>query len=329
MALFEGKTPSERNKMIAAIVLGALALVALSYMFFGSSSTPKRTQNTNTRAAGATQTTTTTSVNNTPTATTPTTTAAVASPDQVRKEAELAPPHPIVFEMSPPAVPEPGRNIFSFYVPPPPTPKASPTPPQPPPAVPPSLVLSGVAPTNVYARTGDFTIQVTGDKFTPAVRIYFGDAELATRFVSAQQLSANVPAPLIGYEGARQISVRTSDGSLFSNTATMNVMAAPIPNYSFVGIIGDKRYSDTAILKDKNTKQLLNVQRGDVIGGRFRVTSISEREVWLTDTSIRIKHTLTFEGGANAGSRGVPPPVPQSPRPVDDEGNEVPVLEEP
>ncbi len=317
MALFEGKTPSERNKLIAAIVLGALALMALSYMFFGSSSTPKRTQNTNSRAAGVTQTTTTTSVNNT---------TAVASPDQVRKEAELAPPRPIVFETSLPAVPEPGRNIFSFYIPPPPPPKASPTPPPPVPAIPPSLVLSGVSPTNVYARTGDFTIQVTGDKFTPAVRIYFGDAELATRFGSAQQLSANVPAPLIGYEGARQISVRTSDGTLFSNTATLSVMAAPTPNYSFVGIIGDKRYSDTAILKDKNTKQLLNVQRGDVIGGRFRVTSISEREVWLTDTSLHIKHTLTFESEGNAGSRGVPP-VPQPPRLTEEEGNEGPVPE--
>ncbi len=320
MALFEGKTPSERNKLIAAIVLGALALVALSYMFFGSSSTPpRRTQNTNSRAAGATQTTTTTTSVNT--------TTAVASPDQVRKEAELAPPRPIAYEMSLPAVPEAGRNIFSFYIPPPPAPKASPTPPPPAPVIPPSLVLSGVSPTNVYARTGDFTIQVTGDKFTPAVRIYFGDAELATRFGSAQQLSANVPAPLIGYEGARQISVRTSDGTLFSNTATINVMAAPIPNYSFVGIIGDKRYSDTAILKDKNSKQLLNVQRGDVIGGRFRVTSISEREVWLTDTSIRIKHTLTFEGEGNTGSRGVPPPVPQPPRPTEGEEDEAPVLE--
>ncbi|MBA3766327.1 MAG: hypothetical protein H0W99_04935, partial [Acidobacteria bacterium] len=96
MALFEGKTPSERNKLIAAIVLGALALMALSYMFFGSSFTPKRIQNTNSRATGVTQTTTTTSIN---------TTNAVASPDQVRKEAELAPPHPIVFEMSSPAVP--------------------------------------------------------------------------------------------------------------------------------------------------------------------------------------------------------------------------------
>jgi hypothetical protein len=319
MALFEGKTPSERNKLIAAIVLGALALLALSYMFFGSSSTPQRTQNTNTRAASAAQTTTTTTSVNTTT---------VASPDQVRRDAELAPPRPIVFEMSAPAVPEAGRNIFSFYVPPPPPVKPPPTPPPPPSPIPPPLMLSGISPSNVYARTGDFTIQVTGDKFTPAVRIYFGDAELATHFGGPQQLSATVPAPLIGYEGARQISVKTSDGALFSNTATLNVMAAPTPNYSFVGIIGDKRYSDTAILKDKNTKQLLNVQRGDVVGGRFRVTSISEREVWLTDTSLHVKHTLTFESEGNAGSRGTQTPVPRPPRSAEDD-DETPTPEEP
>jgi TIG domain len=318
MALFEGKTPSERNKLIAAIVLGALALVALSYMFFGSSSTPKRAANANARTV-TTQTTTTTGAR---------TNTAVLTPEDVRTQAGEMPMHPVDFQVSLPAVPEAGRNIFAFYVPPKPTPAPvvvpSPTPPPPPP-----LTVTGISPTNVYARTGDFTVQVTGDKFTPAVRIYFGDAELATRFVSAQQLSATVPSPLIGYEGARQISVRTSDGALFSNTATLNVMAAPTPNYSFVGILGDQRYSDTAILKDKNSKQLINAQRGDVVGGRFRVTSISEREVWLTDTSLRIKHTLPFEG-EKAGSRGVPPPY-QPPRPPDDddEGNNPPVLEEP
>ncbi len=312
MALFEGKTPSERNKLIAAIVLGVLALAALSYMFFGSSSSPQRTaNNNNNRRQTTTQTTTTTRT---------TTAGTVPTPGQLRdSNDELAPPQPINYQVTLPAVPEAGRNIFAFYVPPPPPPKPSPTPTPPPPPVPPPLVLSSISPTNVYARTGDFTLQVTGDKFTPAVRIYVGDAELATRFISPQQLSATVPAPLISFEGGRQVKVSTSDGKLFSNTATINVMAAPIPNYSFVGIIGDKRYSDTAILKDKNTKQLLNVQRGDIVGGRFRVTSISEREVWLTDTSLRIKHTLAFVSEGNRGAQTpYQPPVAPPPRRAED-----------
>ena len=43
MALFEGKNPTERNKMIAAAVLGLVALVALYFAFgrsfFGSTTT--------------------------------------------------------------------------------------------------------------------------------------------------------------------------------------------------------------------------------------------------------------------------------------------------
>ncbi|HEV2913930.1 MAG TPA: IPT/TIG domain-containing protein [Pyrinomonadaceae bacterium] len=313
MALFEGKSPSERNKLIAAIALGALALVALSYMFFGSSSSPQRTANNNTRREGATPTTA--AGNN----------RSVPTPLQVREEAEQVPPTPINYAAPPPAVPEAGRNIFAFYTPTPPV-RPTPPPPAPSPIPTPPLVLSSISPTSVYARTGDFTLEVAGDKFTPPVRIYFGDSELATRFISPQKLTATVPAPLIGYEGERQVSVRTSDGQLFSNTASLNVMTAPAPNYSFVGILGDQRYSDTAILKDKNSKQLLNVQRGDVIGGRFRVTSISEREVWLTDTSLHIKHTLAFEG---EGGRGGSQPPYQPPRPPVERGNEEPPPEEP
>jgi hypothetical protein len=312
MALFEGKTPSERNKLIVAIVLGVLALAALTYMFFGSSSSPQRTANSNNsnRRTSTTQTTTTN-------------TKSVPTPGQVRVDAELAPPSVINYQITLPSVPEAGRNIFAFYEPPPPKPSPTAAAPVPSPPPPPPLVLSSLSPTNVYARTGDFTLQVMGDKFTPAVRIYVGDAELATRFISPQQLSATVPAPLISFEGARTVKVSTSDGKLFSNTATVNVMAAPLPNYSFVGIIGDKRYSDTAILKDKNTKQLLNVQRGDVVGGRFRVTSISEREVWLTDTSLRIKHTLAFEGEGNRGSQTpYQPPTPPPRRAEDPEEEE-------
>jgi hypothetical protein len=36
MKLFEGKSPAERNKIIAALVLGAMALLALTYTFGGS-----------------------------------------------------------------------------------------------------------------------------------------------------------------------------------------------------------------------------------------------------------------------------------------------------
>ena len=334
MALFEGKTPAERNKLIAAIVLGAIALISLSYMLFGSSSSPspkKTTANSNNRTA-----TTTTQLTPPPTTPPP-----IQSPKEVRSESEtVALMQPVNISWTLPAVPEPDRNIFAFYVKPkpPPTP---PTPePQPSPSPPPPITLASISPPTVFARTGEFTLELSGEKFTIGSHVFIDDVEMPTRYIGPQRLSTTVPAQLIGNPGGRQIVVRTPDGTLFSNPLTLTVQAPPTPNFSYVGIIGSKRYNDTAVLKDNSTKQLLNVQRGDVVANRFRVTSISEREVALVDTNLRIKHTLPFTSDKSAGMGGNPamgsnpgnqstipgiPAMPQVPQPEEEQ----PVEEEP
>ena len=208
---------------------------------------------------------------------------------------------------------EPNRNIFSYYEPPPPPVKVVVVPTPSPTPVPP-LTLSSLAPANVFARTADFSLQVTGDKFTPAVHVVIDGRDLPTRFISAQQLFATVPAAIIATPGQRQLMVRNNDGKLYSNTQFLNVAAPPLPNYNYIGLIGKLRANDIAVLQDKSSKDLLNVQRGDVLGGRFRVNSISEREVVLIDTNLKIRHTIPFtvENNSNQPYR---PPV----RTTDDE----------
>ena len=308
MALLEGKTPSERKKMIAAIALGAVALISLAYMFLGSSSKPNPTNGPR-RAA------------------TPVARTIPLPSSQPEREMEGFIPQVINYDLSTPAVPEAGRNIFAFYVPPVrPTPDPNKLPaivPTPTP-VPPNVIVASISPVNVYAHTGDFTLDVTGDKFTSETRIFIGGAELPTRFVSPQQLSTKVPAQIISFEGGRDVIVRSRDGQFFSNTATLNVMPAPVPNYTYVGVLNRQGSNDTAIMKEKNGKDLLNVQRGDLLG-RFRVTSISVQEVTLTDTALGIKHKLALVGNNNssAGVGGPPryqPPPP--PPPADDEETE-------
>jgi hypothetical protein len=302
MNLFEGKTPSERNKLIAAMALGVLAFASLAYMFFGSSSSPS-SKNRNANSNKATQT------QSSAADITTTQTTKLPSPSQVKSETEsLSPPTPVVYPQTQYSAPEAGRNIFAFYVAPTPTPKAvviaTPTPPPPPP-----LVLASLSPMNVFARTGEFTLEVSGDKFTPASAIIMDNNPLPTRYVNAQQLSATVPAAMIANDGARQIKVSTPDGTLYSNVMPLMVTPPPVPNYLYIGIIGKAHYNDTAVLKDKsNPKELLNVQRGDVLGGRFRVTSISDREIELTDTALRIKHKLPFmeERAGQAGNKSSP-----------------------
>ena len=105
--------------------------------------------------------------------------------------------------------------------------------------------------------------------------------------------------------------LRSSDGALYSNSAALTVAPPPIPNYNYVGIFGTPRHIDTAIVQDKASKEVLNIQRGDLLGGRFRVTSISEKELILVDNNLKIKHTLAF---SNLGDRGNPLQRP-TPRP--------------
>ena len=91
----------------------------------------------------------------------------------------------------------------------------------------------------------------------------------------------------------------------------MNVTAPPTPNYTYVGIIGKPRHiGDTALLQDKSNKEIFSVQRGDLLGGRFRVTSISDRELVVVDTNLKIKHTLalTNEGEKSRFPQGRPTP---------------------
>jgi len=209
---------------------------------------------------------------------------------------------PVKWESSLPYAQEPKRNIFAYYEPPPPIVKASVVP-TPTPTPTPPVLLAGLSPANVYARTSDFTLELSGDKFTPRLKVLIDNNEVPTRYISPQQVSATVPAAVIANPGARQVMLRSSDGVLYSNPAALSVAAPPIPNYNYVGIFGTKRHIDTAIVQDKTNKEVLNVQRGDLLGGRFRVTSISEKELILTDNNLKIKHTLAF---TNLGDRGNP-----------------------
>src|SRR6185436_15587420 len=177
---------------------------------------------------------------------------------------------------------------FSYYEPPKQPIVEKPTPP-PTPSPSPPVLLASVSPSNVYARTEDFKLEVAGDKFTPAMRIFVDGRELPTTYKGPQQLSATISASLIAAPGTRSVVVRTPDNTLYSGALPIQVAAPPVPNYNYVGIISPtNRVTDTALVQDKNNKNIMTVYRGDILSGRFRVTSISEKELVLTDTSLKI-----------------------------------------
>jgi hypothetical protein len=313
MAPFEGKTPAERNKTIAAIAFGALALILVGRMFFGGDDPPRRPPTGNKTSKATTTAPGGATTNGT-------------DGNSQAEDPSLMVPRELDYTPVSYSVPDAGRNIFAFYVAPTPVPRPSvmvvaPTPTPIPPA---PLTLSGVSPSSVTARTGDFTLQVSGDKFTPQARVYVDGQELPTKFTSAQQLSTTVPAALITAPGSRQIVVRTPDNSLYSDPTSLNVSAPPAPQFTYVGILGGSRYNDKAILKNQSN-ELVTVQRGDLVAGRFKVTSISTRAVEFTDAQLQIKHTLPFvENRASGSSNPGGPPAPrhQPPKPPDDDNDD-------
>jgi hypothetical protein len=296
MAAAEIRSANDQKKLFLAIGLGIVAIIALWWVFigFGSSQSPP------VRTAGA------------PSASTP---SPRNAPPSQRAQPEFNPfdVTPVEVGISRPVVPEPGRNIFAFYVPPP---VPSPKPPTPTPPKPPDILVTATSPSSVVAQTEEFSLEVRGDRFTPTVSIMIEGRPFPTRYISPQQLSTTVPASMIANAGSRRIEVKSADGLLFSNQLQLSVTAPPVPNYNFVGIIMKKsNIGDTALLQEKSTKEIISAQRGDVIGGRFRVTSISNRELLVVDTSLKIKQKLTFTNEGDKGSGyplGRPTPKVQS-----------------
>ena len=296
MKFFDPNNPNEKKKMIAAAVLALVAIVVLGYVFFGGSSSTPNTNKPIVRSSP-----------------TPTRITKERPPDEAPGE-DLTIYKPVEYNPVVPAVGDADRNIFAFYEAPSPTPKPVYVP-TPSPTPTPPVMVSSLSPTTVYAGTpSDFSLQVNGDKFTPAVHIYLDGRDLPTRFINSQQLFATVPQTLIKNAGVRQVMVRSADGKLYSNTISLNVSQPERPNFNYVGIIGKPHFNDTAVLQDKGNKEFFRVQRGDSVGGRFRVVSISEKEVVLIDATLKIPFRLPFTADQNS-TTGYRPPA----RSADDE----------
>jgi hypothetical protein len=305
MQLVDLNKPGEKKKLIAAGVLGLAAILVLWWVFIGfdsgtpTASRPRPTPTPPQRSGPQT---------GPGTATTPRPEPAVANYADYRE---------VIFQHSSYSAPAAGRNIFA-YVEAPVKVVEAPVTPTPTPTPPPPVLLASISPSNVYARTADFKLELAGDKFSRDLRVFIDSSELPTTYISPQQLATTVPANMIAAPGVRNVEVRTPDGSIYSAQLQINVADPPKPNYSYIGIIGTpNRVGDTALVQDRNNKSIVGVFRGDVIGGRFRVTSISDKELVVTDTTLKIKHVLAM----SEGDRGPGPSSRPTPR-VDAEDDE-------
>lgn len=296
MGVFEGKSPAERNKIIAAIVLGTLAVASLIYTF-GGVFLPGKSNSTT--VADASPTATVTQNNATQNAQTQ-----ISIPDVAAINQDYV-VTPVIYGGGIDAGPIGGRNIFAFYEPPgptpippkTPTPSITPTPFKPPPTpTPPPILVSYVSPQSVYAGSKAFKLEVNGSKFTEDTKIVLNGTTLQTTFVNDQRLSATVSAAFIRNPGSGQIRVDTFDGKNFSNDVSFNIQAPPKPQVEYVGMQGKKHFNnDIAYFDEQGKKEPLGRRLNDIIGGRFRLISISEKEVEFEDVRLGFKHTVAMK----------------------------------
>jgi len=295
MEVVDFKKPGEKKKLILAGALGFVAILFLWWTFIGFG----RGTTSPPRNPSAIQTSSNRPLGNQP--------ATTADTPQVINVSDLT---TINLPTTIPIVQEPRRNIFAYLEKPVvvPTPVVTPTPT---PTPTPPVLLATISPSNVYAKTGDFALEVSGDKFTPEMRIFMDGREGSTKYKGPQQMSAAISAATIATPGLRKIEVRTPDGRVYSNQVGLSVAPPPTPNYSYVGIFGTKHYVNTALLQDKNNKEILSVQLGDLLSGRFRVTSISDKEIVFVDANLKIKHTLAMTEGERTASSPTTRPTPR------------------
>ena len=291
MKLFEGKSKTERNKIIAAIVLGVMCLVVF-YLAFG-------------RNMFSGSSTTTVTVKNSPTPKSQTT--ANQDPDKFKlpskeEQFNIDGSTPISYNQNSFYAPDPGRNIFAFYEPPLPCKENCPTPIPPPIVTPkpivtptPDIQIAFLNPASVYAGSKGFRLEIAGDHFTPDTRIYFSQQELPSTFISAQKMTADIPGVLITGDGQRQIIAQTPDGKLYSNQVMLDVQAAPKPVFQYIGMIARKRNNnDTAYFQEPGKQEPTSARLNDVVGGRFRLLSISVQEPILEDTTLGFRYKLAL-----------------------------------
>lgn len=284
MNFFEGKSKQERNKIIAALLLGVLALVSL-FFAFGPSLT------------GGGNTTATVNVSPAPSPSASVKTAAdnFALPTQEQQTFDYQ-TTPVVYNPGSVSTPDAGRNIFAFYEPPPPgppTPVPIDTPKPPTPTPTPPMIIAMVNPQSVYAGTGAFKLEISGDKFDPSAHIYFNQSEIPTSFVNAQRLTADIPANFIASAGSGSIIVQTPDGKKYSNQVIMTVQAPPKPTFQYVGMIARKRYNnDTAYFQEQGQQMPVAARLNDIVGGRFKLISISADETVFEDVNLGFKHRV-------------------------------------
>jgi hypothetical protein len=186
-------------------------------------------------------------------------------------------------------------------------------------------------PQSVYAGQRAFKLEVIGEGFDPDTKFYFNQSLMPTSYLGPQRLTADIPANMIVAAGGKQVIVSSPDGRKYSEARSLQVQQPPTPQqqYEYVGMISRKfANNDTAYFMEKSklntpgatpTGKRLN----DLLAGRFRLISITEKEAQFEDVNLGFKHKMPILRQSSGGSTSSPsgfPNFPNSGRPPNSTG---------
>jgi len=179
-------------------------------------------------------------------------------------------------------------NLF-VYPPPPPPPREIPKPPPP-------ITLQAIQPNSATAGTPRaFTLKVIGVGFPPDAQILLDDRAKPTARASDSTLTTEIAPEEYSFSRGIKVDVRSKQdpSKSFSNSMMLTVAPSPDPNFKYVGRIGA-----SAVLlfpmagADNNVKRCV---RGEIVGGFWRVDSISDQGIEVTDTTHDIKKRVPLQ----------------------------------
>jgi hypothetical protein len=193
----------------------------------------------------------------------------------------------VALQMPMPAISQIGRNLFSntptnFAASPPLAIKETPL-----------IKLLSISPDTVYAQMGNIKFIVQGEKLKPGMKVYInGSTEgVVTSWTSANQLQAVVTAQHLTPVGVLYVEVKQlgEEKKLFSNPLPINVIAPPVPSFTFIGHIKEEGDEVRIILSDD--KNRISAKVGDIIE-RWQILNLIDDYLELEDRELGIHHYL-------------------------------------
>ena len=88
--------------------------------------------------------------------------------------------------------------------------------------------ITALSPAAAVAGGAEFTLTVEGENFTPATTVVWETSELATGFVSAERVTAVVPAGLIAADGRASVTVRSESERSSPEVFTIELPAGDV-----------------------------------------------------------------------------------------------------